>query len=48
MEVNGQAIDYGDRFVCQGATFSKEGGGTQDIDNTVVKAGGVFMKLIKI
>ena len=31
-----------------GATFSKEGEGTQDIDNGVVKARGVFTRLRKI
>ena len=29
VEVNGQGVEDVDRFVCLGATVSKEGGGTQ-------------------
>ena len=43
MEVNGQGIEDVDKFVYLGAIFSREGGGTQDIHNIVVKARGVFM-----
>ena len=48
VEVNGQGIEDVDRFVYLGATVSKEGGGTEDIHNRVVKARGVFMRLKKI
>ena len=37
-----------DKFVYLRGTVSKEGGGTQDIHNRVVKARGVFMTLRKI
>ena len=48
VEVNGRGIEDVDRFVYLGATVSKEGGGTEDIHNRVVKARGVFLKLKKI
>ena len=48
VEVNGQGIEDVDRFVYSGATVSKEGGGTEDIHNSVVKARGVFLRLKKI
>ena len=38
VEVNGRGIEDVDRFVYLGATVSKEGGGTEDIHNRVVKA----------
>ena len=41
VEVNGRGIEDVDRFVYLGATVSKEGGGTEDIQNRVVKARGV-------
>ena len=47
MEVNGRGIEEFDRFVYSGATVSKEGGGTEEISNRVVKARGV-LKLKKI
>ena len=40
VEVNGRGIEDVDRFVYLGATVSKEGGGTEDIHNRVVKARG--------
>ena len=40
LEVNGRGIEDVDRFVYLGATVSKEGGGTEDIQNRVVKARG--------
>ena len=48
VEVNGRGIEDVDRFVYLGATVSKEGGGTEDIQNRVVKARGVFLRLKKI
>ena len=48
VEVNGRGIEDVDRFVYLGATVSKEGGGTEDIHNRVVKARGVFLRLKKI
>ena len=48
VEVNGRGIDDVDRFVYLGATVSKEGGGTEDIHNRVVKARGVFLRLKNI
>ena len=48
VELNGQGIEDVDRFVDLGAIVSKEGGGTEDIHNRVVKARGVFMRLKKI
>ena len=48
VEVNGQEIEDVDRFVYLGATVAKEGGGTQDIHNRVVKAREVFLRLKKI
>ena len=48
VEVNGRGIEDVDRLVYLGATVSKEGGGTEDIHNRVVKARGVFLKLKKI
>ena len=48
VEVNGQGIEYVDRFVYLEATVSREGGGTQDIHNRVVKARGVLLRLKKI
>ena len=48
VEVNGQGIEDVHRFVYLGVTLSKEGGGTQDIHNSVVKARGVFLRLKKI
>ena len=48
MEINGRGIEDVDRFVYLGATVSKEGGGTEDIHNRVVKARGVFLRLKKI
>jgi len=45
VEVNGRGIEDADRFVYLGATVSKEGGSTEDIDNRVVKARGVFLRL---
>ena len=48
VEVNGQGIEDVDRFVYLGATDSKQGGGTEDIHNRVVKARGGFLKLKKI
>ena len=48
VEVNGQGIEDVDRFVYLGTTVSKEGGGTEDIHNRVVKATVVFMRLKKI
>ena len=47
MEVNGRGIEEFDRFVYSGATVSKEGGGTVEVSNRVVKARGVS-KLKKI
>jgi len=40
--------DQVDRFVYLGATVSKERGGTENIDNRVVKARGVFLRLKNI
>jgi len=40
LEVNGRGIEDVDRFVYLGTTVSKEGGGTEDIHNRVVKARG--------
>ena len=48
VEVNGRGIEDVDRFVYLGATVSKEGGGTEDIQNRVVKARGIFLRLKKI
>jgi len=48
VEVNGRGIEDVDRFVYLGATVSKEGRGTEDIHNRVVKARGIFLKLKKI
>ena len=48
VEVNGRGIEDVDRFVYLSATVSKEGGGTEDIHNRVVKARGVFLRLKKI
>ena len=48
VEVNVQRIEDVDRFVYLGATVSKEGGGTQNIHNRVVKTRGVFLRLKKI
>ena len=50
MEVNGQGIEdvLGELLLHLGVTVSKEGGGTQDIHNRVVKARGVFLRLKKI
>ena len=48
VEVNGQEIEDVDRFVYLGATVAKEGRGTQDIHNRVVKAREVFLRLKKI
>jgi len=48
VEVNRRGIKDVDRFVYLGVTVSKEGGGTEDIHNRVVKARGVFLKLKKI
>ena len=48
VEVNGRGIEDVDRFLYLGATVSKEGGGTEDIHNRVVKARGVFLRLKKI
>ena len=48
VEVNGRGIEDVDRFVYLGATVSKEGGGTEDIQSRVVKARGVFLRLKKI
>ena len=48
VKVNGQGIDDVHRFMYLGATVSKEGGGTEDIHNRVVKARGAFMRLKKI
>ena len=48
VEVNGRGIEDVDRFVFSGATVSKEGGGTDDIHNGVVKVRGVFLRLKKI
>jgi len=48
VEVNGRGIEDVDRFESLGATVSKEGGGTEDIHNRVVKARGVFLRLKKI
>ena len=49
MEVNGRRIEDVDRFGFLGATVSgKEGGGTEDIQNRVVKVRGVFLRLKKI
>ena len=48
VEVNGKGIEDVDRFVYLGATVSKEGGGTEDIHNRVLKARWVFMRLKKI
>ena len=48
VEVNGRGIEDVDRFVYLGATVSKEGGGTEDIQNRVVKARGLFLRLKKI
>ena len=48
VEVNGRGIKDVDRFVYLGTTVSKEGGGTEDIQNRVVKARGVFLRLKKI
>lgn len=48
VEVNGRGLEDVDRFVYLGATVSKEGGGTEDIHNRVVKARGVFLTSKKI
>lgn len=48
MEVNGQGIEDVDQLVYLGATVSKEGGGTQDIQNREVKVRGIFMRSKKI
>ena len=48
VEVNGRGIEDVDRFLYLGATVSKEGRGTEDIHNRVVKARGVFLRLKKI
>ena len=48
VELNGRGIEDVDRFVYLGATVSKEGGGTEDIHNRVVKARGVLLRLTKI
>ena len=48
VEVNARGIEDVDRFVYLGATVSKEGEGTEDIHNRVVKASGVFLRLKKI
>ena len=48
VEINGREIDDVDRFVYLGATVSKEGGGTEDIQNRVVKVNGLFLRLKKI
>ena len=49
VDVNGRGIEDVDRFGYLGATVSgKEGGGTEDIHNRVVKARGVFLRLKKI
>ena len=48
VEVNGRGIEDIDRFVCLGATVSKEGGGSKEIHNRVVKPRGVFVRLTKI
>ena len=48
VDVNGQGIEDVDRFVYLGATVSKEGGGTEDIQNRVAKARRVFLRLKKI
>ena len=45
VEVNGREIGDVERFVYLGATVSKEGGGTEDIHNRVIKARGVFLRL---
>ena len=45
VEVNGRGIEDVDRFVYLGATVSKEGGGTKDIHNSMVKVRGVFLRL---
>jgi len=47
MQVNGRGVKEFDRFVYSGDTVSKEGGGTEDISNRVIKARGV-LKLKKI
>ena len=48
VEVNGRGIEDVDRFVYLGATVFKEGGGTEEIQNRVVKARGIFLRLKKI
>ena len=48
VEVNGRGIEDFDRFVYLAATVSKEGGGTENIQNRVVKARGVLLRLKKI
>ena len=48
VEVNGRGIEDVDSFLYLGATVSKEGGGTEDIHNRVVKARGVFLRLKNI
>ena len=48
VEVNGRGIEDVDRFVYLGPTVSKEGGGTEDIQNRVIKARGLFLRLKKI
>ena len=47
VEVNGQRMQDVDRFVYMG-TVSKEGGGTQDIQNRIAKARRTFMVLRKV
>ena len=39
------AIEYVEKFVYLGATVSKVGASTEDINNRVLKAKGVFRKL---
>lgn len=41
MEVNEQVREDVHKFVCQGTTVCKEGGGIQDIHDSVVQARGV-------
>ena len=48
VEVYGRGIEDIDKFVYLGATVSKEGGGTEEIHNRVVKARGAFVRLTKI
>ena len=45
MDVNKGGIEVVDKFLYLGGTVSKEGGGTGDIDNRVVKARRVFLRL---